>query len=341
MNKTSFRLQTIADHLGLEFQGDGECLISRVAPLQTANQGDIAFICDHHYKSFLKHTQASAVLLASAYLSDCPTAALISSNPQLDMVALLQLLHPVEQAAAGIASTAAVDQSADISASAVISDNVVIGAGVSVGAHSVVGAGCVLTDGVQVGDHCLFHPNVTVLASSLIGDRVILHSGSVIGSDGFGNARNAENHWVKVPQLGSVRLGDDVEVGANTTIDRGALEDTIIENGVRLDNQIQIGHNVQIGAHTAIAGCTGIAGSTVIGRHCMIGGGCCFNGHLTICDGAMFTGMAMVTQSIDKPGIYSSGSPLMPNRDWHRHMVRLKQLDGLAKSVIRLEREQT
>lgn len=337
----SFSLQQIASHLGLRVLGDDSCVIESAAPLLSAEAGQISFLCDKQYHNQLKHTRASAVLLSEKHAADCTVSALISSNPSLDLVRLLHLLYPVADVKPGIAATAVVAEDAVVDKTACIHAGAVVESGAIIGAKSSIGSGCYIGPNVVTGEACLLHPRVTVLAESQIGDRVVIHSGAVVGSDGFGNALNEKNHWIKVPQLGSVRLGDDVEIGANTTIDRGALDDTVIENGVRLDNQIQIGHNVKVGAHTAIAGCSGVAGSTVIGKHCMIGGGCCINGHLTICDGAMFTGMSMITKSVSKPGVYSSGTPAMPNRDWHRHVVRLKRLGDLLKRVTQLEKERS
>ncbi len=337
----SYSLQQIATHLGLRVLGDDSCVIKSAAPLLSAGAGQISFLCDKQYRNQLEATGASAVLLSEKHAAGCRVPMLISANPSLDLVRLLHFLYPVPDIKPGIAASAVVAEDAVIDSTACVQAGAVIDSGARVGANSSVGAGCYLGPNTAIGDACKLHPRVTVLAESQIGSRVVIHPGAVIGSDGFGNALNEKNRWVKVPQLGSVRIGDDVEIGANTTIDRGALEDTVIENGVRLDNQIQIGHNVKIGAHTAVAGCTGIAGSTVLGKHCMVGGGCCINGHLTICDGAMFTGMSMITKSVSKPGVYSSGTPAMPNRDWHRHVVQLKRLGNLVKRVTQLEREKS
>lgn len=339
MSQQSYSLKEIADQLSLTLIGDGDCVVGEVAPLGSAKPGQISFLCDEQYRTQLSSTQASAVLLSKKYKTDCPTNALVADNPQLALVALLQLLYPESKPKTGIHPSAVVGASSRVDATASVAANAVIGERAEIGPGVIIGAGCVVDEGAKIGADSILHANVTILAASQLGERVIVHSGAVIGSDGFGNALNEKRQWVKVPQLGSVRIGNDVEIGANTTIDRGALADTVIEDGVRLDNQIQIAHNVKIGAHTAIAGCVGIAGSTTIGKHCMVGGGTCINGHLTICDGAFFTGMSMVTKSVESPGVYSSGIPAMPNREWRYQVARLKQLNTMVKRLTALERE--
>ncbi len=339
MANTTLHLKDIAEQLNLTLVGDGDCIIESVAPLNSAQSGDISFLADKVYRNLLKETKASAVLLAERDLDLCPTNALVAKQPSVAMIALLNLIYPQAKSQAGIHPSAVVSDQAQVDATATIAANAVIEAGAHIGAHTVIGAGCIIAEGVSIGANCVLHPRVTVLAQAQLGDEVIVHSGAVIGSDGFGNAMDANHHWLKVPQLGSVVIGNNVEIGANTTIDRGALGNTVIEEGVRLDNQIQVAHNVIIGAHTAIAGCVGIAGSAVIGKHCMVGGGTCIGGHITICDGAMFSGMSMVTKSVDSPGVYSSGTSLLPNKVWHKSVVRFKQLDDIAKRVTRLEKE--
>ncbi len=338
MANSAFRLKDIAEQLNVTLVGDGECVIHAVAPLQAADQGDISFLADAKYRKLLKTTNASAVLLSEADARLCLTNALIAKQPSVTVIDLLNLLHPVAKVPAGIHASAVVSDQAKIDKSATIGPQVVIEDGAEIAANVVIGAGCFIGAQVRIGASTQLYPNITVLAQAQIGEQVIVHSGVVIGSDGFGNAMDAKHHWLKVPQLGSVVIGNNVEIGANTTIDRGALGDTIIADGVRLDNQIQIAHNVQIGEHSAIAGCVGIAGSTIIGKHCMVGGGTCIGGHLTIPDGTMFSGMSMVTKSVDEPGIYSSGTSLMPNKVWRKSVARFKQLDNIVKRLTRLER---
>jgi len=224
-----------------------------------------------------------------------------------------------------------VDGSATIDAAAEIGAFVVIGAGASVGAGAAIGSHCVLGEGVAVGAGTRLHPRVTIYPGCRLGARCIVHSGVVIGADGFGMARDS-GRWVKIPQVGRVRIGDDVEIGANTTVDRGALDDTVIGEGCKLDNQIQVGHNCVIGPHTVIAGCTGISGSVTIGRGCMIGGGVGITGHLSICDGVSLTGYTFVTKSIREPGTYSSGVPALPHAQWLRVAVHLRRLDEAART---------
>jgi UDP-3-O-[3-hydroxymyristoyl] glucosamine N-acyltransferase len=247
------------------------------------------------------------------------------------------LLNPDPERQAIIASTAVSSDEAQISDDACIDDNVVIGAHVSLGKGAFVGAGTVIQEGVIIGENARINPNVTICHNVKIGDNVIIHPGVVIGADGFGIA-NDKGKWLKIPQLGTVEVGHDVEIGANTTIDRGALENTIIGNGVKIDNQVQIGHNDIIGDNTAIAGCVGIAGSTEIGQNCIIGGGVGISGHIKIADGVMMTGMTMVTKSISEPGSYSSGIPAEPTSQWHKNVVRYRQLGKLNERLKKLER---
>jgi UDP-3-O-[3-hydroxymyristoyl] glucosamine N-acyltransferase len=257
---------------------------------------------------------------------------IVSENPYAYYARTVSLFHPEPAWKPGVHASAQVDPSsridpgAEVGAFAVIERDVRIEAGARVGAGSFVGAGS------EIGPHTRLHPRVTIYAGCTIGARVILHSGVVIGADGFGMAHDA-GRWIKIPQVGGVRVGDDVEIGANTTVDRGALDDTVIEEGVKLDNQIQVGHNCVIGAHTVIAGCTGISGSVKIGRHCMIGGGVGIVGHLDICDRAIISGFTLVTKSITQPGTYTSGMPAMPHAEWLRNAVQIRHLDEIARAV--------
>lgn len=334
--KTSYSLKELADHLGVNFRGDSNCLLTGVGTLQNAQAGQIAFLDNPRYRKFLNSTKASAVILAQNDAEHSSVNALITPNPYLvyakvaalfeKQIPIIKGIHPT----AIVAEDCHIDPSVSIGPYCVIDNNVTIGENVIIGAHCYIGADAIIAANTR------FWPRVTVLHGTQIGQRVIIHSGAVIGSDGFGNALD-RGRWYKVPQLGRVIIGDDVEIGANTTIDRGALEDTVIDEGARLDNQIQIAHNVKIGAHTAIAACVGIAGSTTIGKHCMIGGAVGISGHLEITDQVMVTGMTQVLKSISIPGIYSSGTGMLKNADWHRSVVRFKQLDELAKRVQYLE----
>lgn len=329
-------LKELAERVGGEVHGDDSCVIRDVAPLQNAAPGAISFLANSRYRKYLAATKASAVILTRDDLADCPVSALVSDKPHLVYARVAALLYPVPTGRRGIHPTAWVDESCSIHDTAWVGPHSVIEAGVVLGPGVQVGPGCVIGEGVTIGEGSRLVANVTICSGTCIGMRALIHPGAVIGGDGFGLA-NDGGVWVKVPQLGRVRIGDDVEIGANTTIDRGALEDTVLEDGVKLDNQIQIGHNVKIGAHTAIAACTGISGSTKIGKHCTIAGGVGIAGHIEIADNVRITGMSMVTKSVPEPGAYSSGIPLQPNHLWHRSVVRFKQLDDLARRVKTLE----
>ena len=279
------------------------------------------------YHKQMQATRATAVLVGPDHAADCPVAALIDPNPYLAYARIADLLHPQAAPAPGIHAAAAVAKSARIAASASVGPLAVIEDEVDIGERVYVGPGCIVQRGARIGADSRLISRVNLYPGVRIGRRCILHAGAVVGADGFGFAPDA-GAWVKVPQLGSVQVGDDVEIGANTTIDRGAIDDTIVEQGVKLDNQIQVGHNVTIGAHTAIAGCVGISGSTTIGQRCMIGGGVGIAGHLTIADDVVVTGCSLVSASIRNAGSYSSGMPAVETRMWRRMVAHLRRLDG-------------
>jgi UDP-3-O-[3-hydroxymyristoyl] glucosamine N-acyltransferase len=313
-------LAELAQRLNAKFEGDDACIITGIAPLDTAEIGQIAFLANPQYRKLLATTRASAVILSPSDRNFCPVPVLVLDNPYLGYAQAAQLFAKPPSIHKGIHPTAS------------------IGAHTHIHPDAHIGPYCVIGDGVHIGAESLLYPYVSVYHEVQIGERVIIQSGAVIGSDGFGFAPDAKGRWIKIPQLGRVIIGNDVEIGANTTIDRGALGDTVIEEGVKLDNQIQIGHNVHIGAHTIVAGCTGIAGSAFIGRHCRIGGAACINGHIRIADGTVITGMSMVTHSISEAGIYSSGTGLQDNRTWQKNMARLRQLDKMARRLTNLEK---
>jgi UDP-3-O-[3-hydroxymyristoyl] glucosamine N-acyltransferase len=313
------RLIDLANKIGakLENAASENLPITGIAPLISANQHTISFFSNRRYRDELKNSKAAAIILKDSDKVFCKQAMLVMDNPYLGYAKAAQLFYPPTYKP-GIHKLASVDPDAKI------------------GKNVFIGAGCVVESGVEIGDNCQLIANVTLCTGTRLGNNVIIHPGAVIGSDGFGNANDA-GKWVKIPQLGGVLIGDNVEIGANTTIDKGALEDTIIGQGVKLDNQIQIGHNVQIGEHTAIAGCVGIAGSTNIGSYCMIGGGVGISGHLDLVDHVHVTAGSIVLQSIKKPGVYSSGTPLETNRQWHRNYHRFKSIDDMAKRLKKLE----
>jgi len=336
--KKQYSLDELARFLDAKLHGDASCVITAIAPIDEAHAGQLSFLENAKYRDALKVTQATAVIVRAEDVQHVPANALIVTDPYLAYAKLTSLFNDAPKAAAGIHSTAIIGQDCHIDPSASIGAYVVIGNGVTIAKDAIIGALAFIDDHVQIGAETCLHPRVVLYHRVTIGMRVIIHSGAVIGADGFGNA-NDRGRWQKIYQLGAVAIGDDVEIGANTTIDRGALSDTIIANGVKLDNQIQIGHNVQIGESTAVAGCTGIAGSTVIGKHCMIGGGVGISGHIKIVDGVIITGMSGVPQSLEKPGIYSSTIPVAPQLTWWRVIMRLMKIDELAKRVKTLEKK--
>ena len=323
-------LGELAVRYGLELAGDPGQKIDGVAPLAAAAAGQLSFCTGPKYRKQLAATRATAVVLPRELAVDCPVAALISQNPYATFARIAAGLHPAAAVTPGVAAGAQVAGTAAIASSCWIGPHAVIGAGVVIGERCFVGPHCVIEDGARLGDDCRLQARVTICHDVTIGARCIFHPGAVVGSDGFGFAPDVDG-YVKVPHLGSVRLGDDVDVGANTTIDRGTIEDTVIGDGVKLDNQVQVGHNCRIGAHTVIAGCVGISGSSIIGSRCMIGGAVGIVGHLEIGDGVIVTGFSMVTHSLPGPGIYSSGLPAIEAAKWRRTVARLHRLEREKK----------
>jgi len=331
-------LGKLAEEVGGELQNaDPDCEIVGVATLQHAREGDISFLANAGYRKYLKGCRAAAVILSPDDAAGYPAAAIVSPNPYVSYARAAALIVPPAVARQGIHASASLDVDCNVDARAWIGPHCIIEQGVVIHAGVQLAGGCFIGAGSVIGADSKLSANVVICHGVVIGERVSIAAGAVIGSDGFGLA-NDGGRWVNVPQLGSVRVGNDVDIGSNTTIDRGALEDTVLEDGVRLDNQIQVAHNVHIGAHTAIAGCVGISGSASIGQHCMIGGGAGIVGHLEITDHVVITGMTMVTKSISKPGVYSSGVPAQENDAWNRNYARFRQLDKLARKVLSLER---
>ena len=332
---TRHRLSDLAKRFGLELRGD-DVEIDGVATLQAvASSGrSLAFLANPAYRRHLAGTAAVAVVLHPDEAAACPVPALLSANPYAAFAKIAALFErqPVEPP--GIHPSAVVDASASIDAAAHVGPLAFIGARSVVAAGASVGPGCVVGEDCVVGPASRLVARVTLVRRVRLGARVLVHPGAVLGGDGFGLAVDA-GRWIKVPQLGGVQVGNDCEIGANTTIDRGAIDDTVLEDDVRLDNQIQIGHNVHIGAHTAMAGCAAVAGSARIGRWCLIGGGAGIVGHVTLCDGVTIGAMALVTHSIEAPGEYASGTPLQPKREWRKNAARFGQLDRLARLVLR------
>ncbi|MCP4473159.1 MAG: UDP-3-O-(3-hydroxymyristoyl)glucosamine N-acyltransferase [Gammaproteobacteria bacterium] len=330
MAKQQKTLGELAAYLKIDLRGDPECVITGVGTLQSAKVGELSFLTNPLYRHFLPETAASAVILTAKDVDYCPTNALVTDNPHFVYAKLATIFDKKPRPRSGIHPTAVIGENCQIDDSATISARAVVGDNTQIGANTVIGPGVVIGQSCHLGDECLVEANVTIEFDSHIHNRVIIHSGAVIGSDGFGMAEDA-GVWYRVPQLGRVVIEDDVEIGANTTIDRGALDNTVIECGVKLDNQIQIAHNVRVGAHTVIAGCTGIAGSAKIGKHCKIGGAVTIAGHVNIVDHTMLTGTTAVSNSIKEPGVYSSGFSCMPHGEWRRNIGRLRRLDKIIK----------
>jgi UDP-3-O-[3-hydroxymyristoyl] glucosamine N-acyltransferase len=319
-----FSLGELAVRFGLELQGSPDTRVSRIATLAEAAPGSLSFLADSRHRRELAATRASAVILAAADAPACPVAALVTDNPRLAFARLGALLHPEPRPAPGVHPTAVVAPGVQVPGSVTVGPLAVIEEDVLLGERSWVGPGCIVQRGARVGEDTRLVARVNLYPGVELGARCLIHAGAVIGADGFGLAPD-RGTWVKVPQVGSVRVGDDVEIGANTTVDRGAIGDTVIGEGAKLDNQIQVGHNVSIGAHTAIAACTGISGSTSIGKRCMVGGMVGFAGHLTIADDVVITGCSLVSASIREAGSYSSGMPTVPTRAWRRMVAHLRR----------------
>ncbi len=329
-------LGELATRFGCDLDGDPDVEVSAVASLSGAGPGNISFLSNPALKQQLASTQAAAVILRADDAADCPVASLISADPYATYARMAAEIHPAPDLVAGIHKSAVVDASARVAKSARVDALAIIGERSVIGDNVYVGPGCVIGPDCDVGADCRFIANVTLPRAVSIGMRSVFHPGVVIGADGFGNAMTTEG-WLKVPQLGGVRIGDDVEIGANTTIDCGAIGDTVIENGARIDNLCMIAHNVCIGEHTAIAGMTGIAGSTVIGKRCIFAGSSGAVGHITICDDVIVSARSVVTKDVTKPGVYSAFFPAEKARDWNRKVARFRRLDAMDRRVRKLE----
>ncbi len=335
MTGPSYELPVLAERFGLELRGTPGDRITGVGALERASPGQVSFLANPAYRRYLPQTTAGAVILRLEDADRSPVPCLIAADPYVSFAKLAALFDTAGQFTAGVHASAVIADSARISPLASVGPLVSIGARSVVGDGACIGAGCVIGEDCVVGAGSELLPRATLVTRVRLGQRVRVHSGAVLGAEGFGLAMDA-GRWIKVPQLGGVQVGDDCEIGANTTIDRGAIEDTVLEEDVRLDNQIQIGHNVHIGAHTALAGCVAIAGSTRIGRYCLVGGGAGMVGHIEICDRVMVTAMTLVTHSIREPGEYSSGTAIQRSADWRRNAARFKHLDELARKIASL-----
>ncbi len=331
-----FTLAQIAERIDGTIHGDSMQEITGVATLIKANKSDISFLVNPKYKKFLAATQAGGVLVVPEMASHVPTNAILVKDPYVAYAKVANLLFPDSTHNPEIHTTAWISTDSSYHKDVIIGAHAFIDTKVEIARNVTIGPGCVIRHGAKIGSGTRLTANITICKDVSIGKNVIIHPGVVIGADGFGMA-NDNGTWIKVPQLGSVKIGDNVEIGSNTTIDRGTLDNTVIANGVKLDNQVQIGHNVTIDEHTVIAGCVGIAGSTHIGKHCSIGGGVGIGGHLTIVDNVQLTGMTMVTRSISETGVYSSGIPAAPTKQWHKNIVQYRKIGDLNKRVRHLE----
>ncbi len=339
MEKTTYRLADIVARFGGRILGDAEVRVDHVAPLDSsAHAGHIAFLGNSKYSSQLAATRAAAVILREADAGATSLPRIVCDSPYAYFAKVSALFNPLPQPRPGIHPSAVVGDGARIDATAYIGAHVTIGPRAVIGAGSIIMEGCCIGADTVIGANARLYPRVVIYHNCVIGDNLIAHSGAVIGSDGFSFAMEGTG-WLKFPQIGRVVIGKNVEIGANTAIDRGALEDTVIEDDVKLDNLVHIAHNVRIGAHTAIAGCVGIAGSTTVGKYCLIGGATALSGHIHIADRVEILGFSMVTKSIREAGAYAGGYPAGKHADWLRNAVHLRHLDELNDKVKQLQKE--
>jgi UDP-3-O-[3-hydroxymyristoyl] glucosamine N-acyltransferase len=339
MSRCKYTLCDLAKELGGSVHGDPSVVVHSLASLSKAKDGNLTFLSNPKYMSQLEKTEASAVLLTEHALHLCKTNAIVLTNPYLAFARVAQLFDNTPNKVVGVHPSAQLCSSVRLGNGVAVAENVVIAEGtiiednVEIGANSTISSGCHIKSGSKIKS------NVSIYHDISIGKNSIIHSNSVIGSDGFGNAKDAQGNWMKIPQLGGVVIGDNVEIGACTSIDRGAIDDTIIEDGVKLDNQIQIGHNVVIGKNTAMAAQTGIAGSTTVGSNCLFGGQTGVVGHINIADDVMVSSKSGISNSIEASGIYSASIPAKPHMQWKRTLARLNKLDKLNKRVSDLEKQ--
>ena len=331
----AIKLSELAKNINSRLHGE-DCLIDNVADINHAEKGQLAFVYNPKYLDAIKVSKASAIIIKQEWLESCNKPALISDEPRLAFAKAASLLNPVILSDAGVSESAIIADDVSVPASASIGHNVVIESGVSLGENVQIGPGTAIAKDVSIGEATVIHSNVSIGHKTKIGNNCTIFSGVVIGSDGFGYVRNGDA-YLKVPQIGRVIIGNDVDVGANSTIDRGALLDTIIHDGVKLDNQVMVAHNVVIGKLTAISAFTGIAGSTKIGEYCVIGGGVGIRDNITIADNVMITGRTFVSSSIKEAGSYSSSVLVDTTRNWKKNVMRFKHLDELAKRIKKLE----
>ena len=339
MIERSISVSRLAEMINAKVLAGGERLITNIGTIESAKEGDVCFFANKSLHKYLPMTLATAVIIEAQYIDDIPSCAtaLVVDKPILAYIKVAHYLYPK-------APSNLIHHSAVIDASVKLGEQVSIGAKVVIDSKAVIAdkvviePGCYIGQNVRIGEGSAIHPNVTLYQDTEIGKNVIIKAGAVIGADGFGFTQE-EGRWIRIPQIGHVILEDDVEIGANTTVDRGAISATVVSAGVKIDNQVQVAHNVTIGKHTGIAGCAGISGSVKIGAHCMIAGGVGIAGHLSIADNVFISGMSLVTNSIKQSGSYSGAVPLQDSRAWRKSSVRFKQLDELARRIKKLEKK--
>ena len=330
-------LGELASRFGCELSGNADLEVSAVATLSNAKEGEISFFANRAYADALRTTTATAVILRDTDLEACPVPALVSRNPYLTYAQVADVLYPDEPLNAGVHATAVVAASAKIDPTAEVAPRAVIADDAEVGAHVYVGPGAYVGARCRVGDQTRLLANCTLVQDVTVGQRCIIHSGAVLASDGFGNAMSDQG-WVKVKQVGGVVIGNDVEIGSNTVIDRGAIGDTVIEDGVRLDNLIQIAHNVHIGAHTAMAAMTGISGSTRIGKRCMFAGQSGTVGHIEVCDDVIVGASSYLSKDVSEPGVYNGSFPAEKDKTWKRKAARFRRIEDIVRRINDLEK---
>ncbi len=333
----AYRLGDVAEKIGATLQGDPNTMVNGINSLADANAEQLSFLDNKNYSKFLAETKAAAVIITAENAPNAPGATLVVENAHVGFAKATALFNQIVNPPPGIHPTAVIGENSIIPDSVSIGAHAVIGPGAVIGENTIIGSYCSIQNNCWIGANCRLYDRVTLYYDTHIGDNVVIHTGTVIGSDGFGFA-NDKGKWVKVYQLGRVLIGNRVDIGANTTIDRGALQDTIIGDDVIIDNLVQIAHNVQIGKGCAIAACTGIAGSTKIGNYCMLGGSVTVNGHIEICDNVQVVGATSIYRSIDKPGVYASPTVAQPLQDWLRSIAIFAKLPALAKSLQKLEK---
>lgn len=333
----SLKIQEIVARLGGELYGEGDCLVRQVAPLERAGRDEIGFVAQAKYRKALETTQAGAVILPPALQDAFTGPRIVTPDPYLYFARVAQLLNPPPAVEQGVHPSAVVLSS--LPASVSVAALAYVAEGCNIGERVVIGPGCVVERDAVIGDDTVLRARVTVCAGSRIGARCVLHPGSVVGSDGFGYARRKDAGWERIPQIGRAVVGDDVDIGANTTVDRGALDDTVIENGVKLDNLIQVAHNCRVGENSAMAAFAGMAGSSKLGKRVMVGGQAGIMGHIEVADDVVVSARSFISKTVSEKGVYTSAIPSQSHNEWMRNAVHLRHLDEMADRLRALEKK--